>query len=284
MFKLVLKDELGNSVDLTRSREYSVLEIQGLNPPSATINTSKISQFDGEKFISSKMDMRSINISIAINVDAEKNRIALYKVIKTKRVINVYYENGERNIFIRGYVENFEIDYFAMKQTASISILCPEPYLKNAEELISEISLIIGNFHFPFAIAAEAPIPLSYYDDSLEINVLNVGDTQCGMTIEIRITGDVVNPVIYNRQTREFFGLDYTFKSGDVIYIETVKGNKSVQLLRDSEYINIFNYISKDSKWLQLEIGDNVFTYEAEDDGTTFMEVRFRYRPLYEGV
>ena len=284
MFKLVLKDELGNSVDLTRSREYSVLEIQGLNPPSATINTSKISQFDGEKFISSKMDMRPINISIAINVDAEKNRIALYKVIKTKQAINIYYENGERNIFVRGYVENFEIDYFAMKQTASISILCPEPYLKNAEELISEISLIIGNFHFPFAITAEAPIPLSYCDDSLEINVLNVGDIQSGMTIEIRITGDVVNPVIYNRQTREFFGLDYTFKSGDVIYIETVKGNKSVQLLRDSEYINIFNYISKDSRWLQLEIGDNVFTYEAEDDGTTFMEVRFRYRPLYEGV
>lgn len=283
MFKLTLRNRLGNEICLTNTLNYSITGVEGLNPPSATINTSELALFDGATYNSSKVNMRSINISFSINVEAERNRIALYKVIKPKQQITLLYENGERNVFIDGYVESFEIDYFAMQQTATVSILCPEPFFKDAEEVINEISLIIANFHFPFSITAEDPIPFSYYEQILEINVTNDGDVASGMTIEIRFTGAVKNPTIYNRETREEFGLNYTFQSGDFLTIETSKGEKAVTLTRGTEDINLFNYLTKESTWLQLETGDNVFTYEA-DSGEDFMEVRFVYRPFYEGV
>lgn len=283
MFKLTLRNRLGNEICLTNTLNYSITGVEGLNPPSATINTSELALFDGTTYNSSKVNMRSINISFSINVEAERNRIALYKVIKPKQQITLLYENGERNVFIDGYVESFEIDYFAIQQTATVSILCPEPFFKDAEEVINEISLIIANFHFPFSITAEGPIPFSYYEQILEINVTNDGDVASGMTIEIRFTGAVKNPTIYNRETREEFGLNYTFQSGDFLTIETSRGEKAVTLTRGTEDINLFNYLTKESTWLQLETGDNVFTYEA-DSGEDFMEVRFIYRPFYEGV
>lgn len=284
MFKLILENAAGEQVQLTNRKEYAVTEIQGLNPPGATINTSEMALYDGAKYISSKVGMRSINIAVAINYSAEHNRIALYKVVRTKQPIIVRYQNGTRDIFIQGYVESFEIDYFANKQTATISILCPEPFFKAAEEMISDINLILGAFHFPFAIEETAPIPFSYYGEITEINIENVGDIACGFRIEINITGTVTNPRIYNRVTTEFFGLDYVFQAGDAVYINTERGSKEVQLLRSGEYINIFNYITKGSTWLQLEAGDNVLTYDTADDSTNSMQVRFIHHPLYEGV
>lgn len=284
MYSLILENQLGNRIELTHSTEYSILDIQGLNPPSATINTSDVSLFDGAKFNSAKVNMRSINISIAINKEAEKNRIELFKVARTKQPIRLYYANGRRDVYVEGYVESFEIDYFAMKQSAAISILCPEPYFKAANELIEEVNLIIGAFHFPFAIEKEAPMPFSYYGEIFEINVENVGDIACGISIEIHASGQVTNPKIFNRETREFFGLTFVMKEGDVAYINTQKGKKEVKLLREGKYINIFNSIAKGSTWLQLETGDNVLTYEGDGSSTDYMAVRFIHHPLYEGV
>ena len=104
------------------------------------------------------------------------------------------------------------------------------------------------------------------------------------MTVKIYVGGEVINPKIFNRETREFFGIDYTFKNGDEVTIATQEGQKSVTLLREGKTINIFNYISKSSTWLQLDIGDNVFTYEADENGADFMQIRFLHYPLYGGV
>lgn len=67
MFKLILENAAGEQVQLTNRKEYAVTEIQGLNPPGATINTSEMALYDGAKYISSKVGMRSINIAVAIN-------------------------------------------------------------------------------------------------------------------------------------------------------------------------------------------------------------------------
>lgn len=284
MYKLILENSAGNRIELTNRREYSVLEIQGLNPPNAVINTSEVALYDGAKFNSSKVEMRTIQLSISINVEAEKNRLALYKVIKTKHPINIYYTNDSRDVFIAGYVESIDIDFFAMKQTAAVSILCPEPYFKAAQSMIQEVSLILGAFHFPFAIEAEKPIPISYYGDIFEINVINVGDIACGLQVEIHMDGPVKNPRIFNRDTREYIGVNGDFDAGDIIYINTQRGNKEVTLFNEGKYVNIFNSLAKGSTWLQLETGDNVLTYDAEGSSTDYMRVRFVYSPLYEGV
>lgn len=284
MYKLSLKNAKGDEIKLTGNLNYSITDISGLHPASATIATSELAMYDGSTFNSSKVNEKQIDINVAIECDAEKNRIALYKVIKVKQYIKLLYENDTRDVFIEGYVSDMQIDFFSIKQTATISILCLDPYFKDAQEIIDDISATMNAFHFPFAITATDKKPLSYRDNSAQINVINNGDVETGMIIEIHASGNAINPAIYNRETGEFFKMETTLQSGDTLYINTIRKQKSARVLRSGEFINLFNYISKESTWLQLEPGDNVFIYEGDSGSSIYMSVRFVHQQLFEGV
>lgn len=284
MYKLSLENQYGNNIELTHNRNYAIYEISGLHPPNAIISTDSLAIYDGEKFTSSKVDKRTINIQFGITKNAETNRIALYKVIKTKQYIRLNYKNNIRDIFIEGYVESMIIDYHAVPQLVTVSILCPRPYFNDATELISEMSALVKKFTFPFAIEKANKIPFGYIEDVSEINVINNGDIQTNMIIKIQSSGEVINPTIFNRETGDFFRLNFTMQTGDVITIDTNQGQKSVNLYRSGEDINIFNSISRDSTWLSLAPGDNIMIYDADNETRRNMLVRFLYRYQYEGA
>lgn len=283
MFEVIVENKKGNKLSFVQNTDYAITKITGLGPPDAVINTVNVGSFDGERFNSSKVGMRNIVMTIAILGDIEANRIALYSIFKSKQWIRFYYKNGIRDVYIDGYIESAPIDLFTQNQEVQISILCPEPYFKNAEEIIDDMNLIISMFYFPFAIEEAPGIPISAYEELLEKVVINEGEIQNGMIIELKATGEVVNPKIFNRDTADFFGLNITMQTGDLITISTIKGSKTVYLLRNAEEINIFNYIMKNITWLQLEPGDNVFTFEAEK-GAEYLEVIFRHTDNFEGV
>ena len=71
--------------------------------------------------------------------------------------------------------------------------------------------------------------------------------------------------------------------AGDDITICTVKGSKSITLLRAGIEINILNRLSKNTAWFQLAKGDNIFAYIA-DYGSTNLQFRIENRIIYEGV
>lgn len=161
MYKLTLENAHGNSI-IFNDGAFTIKEIQGLNPPEATINTSNLALMDGEKFISAKVNMRQINIAFAIETDAEINRINLYKVLKSKQYVKLTYVSEYRNVFIEGYIQSIPIDYFAMKQTVTCSILCPSPYFKEAQLMINEMQNVISNFHFAFqSVVSKNLLPIT---------------------------------------------------------------------------------------------------------------------------
>ena len=282
MFEVSVENKRGNKINFVQNENYAITSITGLGSPDAAINTVNVGSFDGERFNSSRVGMRNIVITIAILGDIEKNRIALYKIFKSKQWIRFYYKNKSRDVYIDGYIENAPVSLFTQNQEVQVSILCTEPYFKNAEEIINDMSLIIDAFSFPFAIEDEGTIFSEHVEVSEKI-VMNEGEVKNGMTIELKATGTVLNPKIFNRETSEFFGLNFTMQAGDFITVSTIKGAKTVYLLRNGIESNIFNNIMKDITWLQLEPGDNVFTFEAES-GAEFLEVSFKHRDNYEGV
>lgn len=282
MFEVSVENRRGNKLNFVQNEKYSITSITGLGTPDATINTINTGYFDGERFNSSKLGMRNIVMTISILGDIETNRINLYKVFKSKEWIKFNYKNGLRDVYIEGYVESAPIDLFTQNQEIQISILCPDPYFKAAQEIVEDIGVIINKFYFPFAIE-EAGITFSEYDDILEKIVVNNGDTTKGIIMELKVTGDVKNPKIFNRETAEFLGLNIDLVEGDLVTITTIKGSKSVYLLRNGATTNIFNTLMKDITWLQLEPGDNVFTYEAEE-GAEFLNIIIRHIDNFEGV
>lgn len=283
MFEVSVENKKGNKISFVQNEKYAITSITGLGPPDAAINTINVGSFDGERYNSSKTAMRNIVMTIAILGDIEANRIALYSVFKSKEWIRFYYKNGIRDVYIDGYVESAPIDLFSENQEVQVSILCPQPFFENAEEIIKDMNLIISMFYFPFSIEETPGIPFSAYDENLERVITNEGEIERGMIIELNAFDVVKNPKIFNKNTLEFFGLNIEMQKGDKITISTIKGSKTVSLLRNGINVNIFNNIMKDITWLQLEPGDNLFTYEAEE-GTEYLNILFRHRDNFEGV
>lgn len=285
MFICKVENTRNNILTLTQNEDnFQVLKITGLNPPKAQINTTKMATLDGKKFNSSTLNERNIVITVKLNGDIEKNRIRLYSFFRPKEWCKFYYKNNSRNVFIEAYTENVECDLFTNNEVMQISLLCPEPYFKDIQEIIDDISKILSKFEFPFSIDEEG-IEFSTLDTSKITNVHNSSEMDIGVIIDIDIYSHIEKLLIKNTSTGETLTLNYQFQSNDKVTINTNKGHKSIKLVRNAETINIFSAIEKGSAFFRLNIGDNFFSYLADDgENDSFVHIVFRRNTLYGGI
>lgn len=285
MYKLTLQNKSGRKLQFNQiGGPFTISTISGLNPAPATINTSGSALIDGEKYNSSKVNMRTINMAFAIEYEAEKNRLEIYKVLQTSKPISLHYKSDHFDVFIEGWVQAINIDHFAKKQVATAVIICPFPYFKAAQETINDLSSLINLFHFPFASTEEPEIAFGYIDPTTAEVVDNEGAIETGLTFELYAKAAVENPKVYNYTTGEFIGINYAMQAGDVITITTEKGNKTVVLLREGVETNLFNYLMEGITWLQLEVGGSAFVYEVGTGLISDLLVSIKHRNLFEGV
>lgn len=284
MFELILENANGDQLTFSNRGPFTITEIQGLNPPSATINTSQIALIDGAKFNSSKLNMRTINVAFAIQYSAAYNRINVFKVLKSKQWVKFNYIGEYRQVYIEGYIESIDISYWEMKQIVTCTIICPSPYFKDAQIMVNEVKNIIGAFHFPFSSTATPQIVFGYTSTDTGVTIENKGDVECGMIIELYARQAIGNPQIFNYVTGEFIGLNFNMQEADVITIDTRQGHKSVTLLRGAVETNLFNYILQGSTWLQLPANGGTFVYDVGSGSTADLQVTFKHNNLYEGV
>ena len=118
-------------------------------------------------------------------------------------------------------------------------------------------------FEFPFSIE-DTGQAFSERLNAFECLLVNEGEVDNGLILELRATGTVINPIIYNEENGEFFGLNYTLENGDLITINTNVGEKAVTLTRDGVNSNLINYLRQDSTWLKAVSGDNVFAFACK--------------------
>jgi hypothetical protein len=214
--------------------------------------------------------------------DVEKSRIELYRYFPLKKRMTLYFKNGSRDVLIEGYVEVIECDLFKNKQIAQISLLCPQPYFKAVNDLVSYFSDISALFSFPFSMAAEG-MEISSITRNVRKSVINTGDVESGLIIDMYAVGSVVNPVIYDVFNRTHIKLMFTMLAGDRIVINSNTGAKSITLIRGGVSSNIMGSMYPDSAWLTLGAGDNVFTYQC-DSGADNLQLTFTASILYGGV
>lgn len=282
MFTLIAENKYGQKLELTHNDAYVITGIDGISPSDAVINSTRNASADGSVYNSSYVDNRTITITLSVNSPAEDNRINLYKYFKAKYPVRLYYKNAHRNVYIDGYVESMPIGYFEKKEVVQIVIFCPNPYFNNVEDSVTEFANTINLFEFPFAIEAEG-IPFSEMAVNVETNVINNGDIETGVIIQILAIGSVTNPSFYNMRTGEFFIIDMELEQGDVVMINTRKKEKSVKLTHEGITSNIVGKIRFGSTWLQLVPDDNIFVATA-DLLPENMLCEFYLVDQYEGV
>lgn len=282
MFSLSVQNAAGKLLELTHNENYIVSSVQGLNPPSATINTKTVTNFDGARFNSSRVNMRNIVLKVLPVDPVDENRIALYEYFKVKQFVRIFYTNRLREVYIDGYVETFEDDFFTNQQNIQISIICPEPYFKSLDYGISSFLTIVDLFESPFSIPEEG-MAVSEKLDNFTVDVTNCGDVSTGIILHGIFTGNVIGLTVWDKLTKARMAIEYEFIAGDELYIDTNKGQKSITLSRSGEKINLINYLTDESAWLTLEHGINSYEYTTVY-GQMNVELSVEHTDLYQGV
>lgn len=282
MYECKVKNNKGEVLNLTTSSKYTLYKITGLQPPVSMINTSNNATSDGVTVNSVRVDKRNIVLYIAFEGDIEESRINLYKYFPLKQTVTIYFKNGKRDVRIEGKVELVECDLFTNRQVAQISVICPQPYFKAINDIVSYFSEISSLFSFPFSIPASG-VEFSAITTNIRKSIINSGDVASGLIIDMYAIGTVVNPVIYDVFKRTHIKLMLSMEANDRIIINTNQGEKSVTLIRGGVATNVLGHLYPDSSWLTLEAGDNVFTYDA-DSGVSNLQLTFTSSVLYGGV
>lgn len=286
MFTLKVENAKGAILELTNNEEnYQVANIDGLTPPNANVNTTSYVNGDGSSFNSSRILNREIVITVYINGDVQKNRLTLYKYFRNKEWCKIYYQDENRDVYIEGYVQTLEAPIFVQKQVAQISILCPNPYFKDIETIVQSISKVVKKFTFQFSIDQNEPISFSELELEKVTNIINDSESETGLIINAKFMGTVDKLEIRNVDNGESFIINYKFVKNDKLVINCNRGNKSVILTREAIEYNIIPYIQSGSVFFQLGIGDNNFSFLA-DEGIDDMlvDINFKYYKVYLGV
>ena len=286
MYEAKIENSGGEILSLTgNENRWQLFDISGLDPPKATVNLTNLAGMDGALFNSAKVSTRNLVISLKITGDIEANRLELYRFFRPKHSCTFYFKNKRRDVKIEGVVESAECPQFTSKEIMQASILCPTTYFQDIEEIIADMSDSSAGFVFPFSIDIDEPIPFSEYTIGKQTSVVNTSETDVGVLFEVFFLAAASKIMIVNVGTGETMEASYSFLPGDTLKISTGTGNKKVTLVRGGVVRNLFLALSDDSVFLQLEPGNNTFSYLA-DDGTSdqIVTVTLRFRELYAGV
>lgn len=282
MFELYLENENANIVNINDNVNYVVISADGLTPTSASIFTAKSPNRKGVKYNGSTLNERNIVITIKILGDVEANRNALYAWVDTEQYCKVRYKNGMKNVYCEGHVQDCPIELFTDNEVVSLAILCEDPYWKDLQEIKAEISALMKQFTFPFAIDANG-VPFSTIRDTNTTNVYYVG-AETGVKINIKCIGDVENLIIYNaRNVSEQFVIETTLPAGWVVVIDTENSPKTIKAHKpDGTTENLLKYV-KNPTWFTLKKGNNAFSYTTMN-GNENAEITISFTTKYAGV
>lgn len=303
IYAMTITNYLGESIRLElKSPEKSgflISRIEGLGPAKANINSTEMSTNDGSLYNSSRVNSRNIVLTLfyLFKPTIESTRQSSYKYFPIKKRVKILLETENRLAETYGYVESNEPVIFSSQEYAQISIICPDPYFYSAGENGTNITVFYGVealFEFPFSNE-------SVIDNLIEFGAIKnettrvitySGDAEIGIVINIHAIGEASNITIYNVGTRESMTINTDrleeltgsgIVAGDDIIISTIKGQKSIRLLRSGVYTNILNCLDKNADWFQLSKGDNIFAYTTES-GSANLQFRIENKTVYEGV
>lgn len=268
-------------MDMVSTPDY-VLESVDWGTITGKHHSNKYVNQVGESITGSSLGMRPITIKGWIVAKDEFNMTTLKRklnaFVNPLETIDLFYSDytiqfvpDETVKYSIGYVENNDI--IAKFQ---ISGTCPNPLFANTSE--TRIAFVTTNptFHFPLILSSELPdkgVVFGKRIATLIANVVNDGAVSVGARIVFRANGTVVNPSLLNAKTQERLLINKTLVSGEEVVVNTNIGEKSVKgKIGNSQYENYFMYKDIDSPWLQLEIGDNLFKYEA-DEGANNLDI-----------
>lgn len=287
------------------SSGFIIIKIDGIGPGKATVTKNDSKVYDGGTITSARLPSRNIKMEIQflwVN-SIEDVRHKSYKYFPLKKPITLIFETDTRTVEIEGVVESNEPDIFSSEESTNISIICPDPYFyasgENARSR-TEFSGINPMFEIPSDIGysneslTEALTEISALYVQSERGIMNYGEVDIGVVISIKPLAIVKGILTISNVTlgqNMSFDLnkiktitEQDFHLGDELVINTLRGKKSVTLVREGKNYNALPCIDTRTDWIYLTSGENTFTYYLDGEGIEDLQFSVTNSILYEGV
>jgi hypothetical protein len=242
-----------------------VLNVDGLDPVKATINTSAYGSIDGSSYVGSNIQNRNIVLTLKPNPDwntwtHEKLRKLLYSYFMPKLLVRlVFYSDDSDPVEIYGFVESVENAMFSKEPTFQISIICPDPYFQSLNPtILTGQNGAINTFDYNGNV-----------ESGMIVNVTHVSGNPTTIGIQL---GD---PQI------TYFGVIATVDSSMYFQMSSIPMQKYVQNVTigtgviDNLLPNV--YLQEGSLWPILQPGSNEFKV-ITDDGVQDYQLIFYER------
>ena len=275
-------NERGQRLTFSPASEYhvNIKDVGGLSDIRNQIYSINSMGQDGDTYLGNRIESRDIEIVGSIKErDKERGqrlRRQLNNILNPQFSAKLIYEFGDFRRVIDCVINNAPV--FIKKpifEEFTIQLSCLFPFWREENESRFDVATWIGGMEFPIdrpeydlPQGLEIPIDgtwqIGWREPALIVNVINTGDVRAGMRIDFRSLGTLVNPSLLNVATGEFIRINITMLPGDVITVRTGFGEKGVTLRRRGEITDAFRFLDPDSTYLQLEVGDNIFRYDAD--------------------
>ncbi|HIE6633007.1 TPA: phage tail domain-containing protein [Bacillus luti] len=281
--KLIFDNNRGQTFEISVLSPFFLDDAEGLDSMRNEFYTMRSYDEDGVSEAGSNVQPRPITIQGRISEEQKQNRAKMIRFFNPNHTFTLQYTNGEITRYIRCKVEKTPVINKEVFPDFLISLICHKPWWYG-KEVRTDIASWISAFEFPLEIPQETGIEIGYRQKSLIVNIINTSDNAAPVRVEFKALGTVKNPSILNVETQEKIVIKKDMVAGDIITINTEKGNEYVELFRNGETTNIFNDLTIESDaHLTIEIGDNFYRYDAELNADN-LEVSLYYTPQYVGV
>lgn len=270
---------------------FILAKVDGIYLSENKITISDNTMTDGGTYQGSVKKKRNIVLTLMDkpnNVYNQRNRDALYILFAEDTLGTLTYEENGVKREVRYYTEKVYKPTGKKSRVITVSLMCADPFFYDEDNTTVQMANWIADFEFihEFTSAGEE---IGHRSGERLVNIVNdTATNNIGMTIILEASSDVTNPRITRVESDTHIQLgseDYPFEmvNGDVVIITTSMNDKHVYLQRGTTKTEINEYMTEESKFIQLMRGDNHIGYTA-DYGDGYLSVSIQYRMKYSGA
>ena len=231
---------------------FLLVDADGCYEASNSVTVSENTMIDGGSYQGSVASVRNIVLTVADVSNYVENRNLLYRLFKAgeagRLVFHEMCDGEETKRYTDYYVEKIEGTGKNGCRQYQMSLICPDPFFYDMEDVRVSMAAWISDFTFPHAFRKWEEL---------------------GHRSDVRLQ-DIRNDTATDR-----IGISVSvYANGEVRYYTDVATGTE----RD-----ISQYLTEDSEFVQLGRGDNTIGYDAES-GAGNMTITITYRLRYAGA
>lgn len=202
---------------VTPKSSLLIRKIDGLTPPDKTLFIGSYAQ-DGGLYQGRRVLNRNVVVTLDLNPNPALGETVSSLRDKLYRAFNdpqpegdhlkmVFHEDTSRETYLVGYAEKFTSDIFSSDTLCQISMICPDPYIRdNTDTILVQPT-------------GWVQVPFTYQ-----------GSAETGFVVRIYVTAPTTAITLYNNGKVMQFVNPSGYAIDDVIVVSTIRGARSLTL------------------------------------------------------